>query len=217
MKNKAKLPFYPSREHSFYRWFFTVFTLILVRFSFKQVYIKSNSELPQKPLVCFSNHSYWWDALLPLVLNKYFFKRNARAMMEDTQMKKHSFFSRIGCFSVNLNGYNIRRTLTYARDFLSNDGNLLFLYPHGKMHSPENIGRFKNGITWILSQSDSLAFPVAYFIANHRFRRPELYISIGIPLPKNVNLETMELALKTELGTCVNAAFSEDDTFKPFL
>lgn len=126
----------------------------------------------------------WWDGLIPLLLNEYHFRQKARAIMEDKQMQKHTFFSRIGAFSINLE--DPKKTITslrYALESMNRDQACLFIYPEGELvpisdQKPE----FKDGLGWLASKTSDIDYvPIAIYQSFHSNKKPDLLISIGEP------------------------------------
>jgi 1-acyl-sn-glycerol-3-phosphate acyltransferase len=146
--------------------------------------------------VYFLNHNSWWDGLIPLYLNENFFHQKARAIMEDKQMKKYAFFSKIGAFSIDIK--NPRSTLTslrYALKSLDRDKACLFIYPEGKLTPVSQTEPvFKKGLSWLYKKSDNIDFvPIGIYMHTFRSAKPELYISIGSSVVPYKNMGNNEL------------------------
>ncbi len=168
-----------------------------MRRRFKNVWLKQEYH-PSKTskTVYFLNHNFWWDGLIPLFLNEHLFKQQARALMEDKQMKKHKFFQKIGAFSINLEEPKSNLiSLRYALKSLERPNAGLFIYPEGKLtpasDSPPN---FKGGLAWLYQKTEGIDF-VPIHIYSHFFRgsKPELYFSVGKKINSNKTLNSKEL------------------------
>lgn len=134
----------------------------------------------------FINHNMWWDGLLPLYLSRTIFHQRARAVMEDQQMQKHRFFSKIGAFSINLlDSRSTLRTLRYAVESMNRDKASLYIYPEGELTPvSEAKPEFKKGLAWLYKNiDDEIDFvPIAFYSHTFRDSKPELYINIGSPV-----------------------------------
>lgn len=152
--------------------------------------------------VYFANHNMWWDGLLPLFLSRKVFKQNARAFMEDKQMQKYSFFSKIGAFSVDLsNPRSALRSLRFAVDSMNRSSPCLFIYPEGELTPVLNAKPvFQNGLAWLYQNMDSNVdfVPIAFYSHIFRDSKPELYIYIGEAMKLDAKLSKNELTAEFE-------------------
>lgn len=166
-------------------WFFTHFTRLLMAMRFKRVHVNCSYRPDGKSTVYFLNHNYWWDGLIPLYLNHRLFKQRARAFMEDKQMKKHRFFSKIGAFSINLDDpRSAISSLRFAVDSLSTPNSGMYIYPEGKIMPPESqVKPFKHGLAWLAQHCAEVDFvPVAIHIDYSKQSKPELHLRVGSPV-----------------------------------
>lgn len=102
--------------------------------------------------------------------------------MEDKQLRKYSFFSRLGAFSINRDEKkNLLSTLRYALDWLASPGHSLFIYPQGKFVSErQGSAHFEKGAEWIVKKCHKLdVVPVAIKIDLTKSSKPRLWIHIG--------------------------------------
>lgn len=177
------MSFIPANESRFFIRFFSAYTKWKLKRSFEQVWIKqAYSPSLHSRTVYFLNHNSWWDGLIPLYLNENFFHQKARAIMEDKQMRKHSFFKKIGAFSIDIeNPRSSITSLRYALDSLERPQACLFIYPEGKIKPvTETPPKFKNGLSWLYKNSEDIDFvPIGIYMHSFRSAKPELYISIG--------------------------------------
>jgi hypothetical protein len=155
------------------------------------------------------NHNYWWDGLLPLYLNKKYFGQKARALMEDVQMRKYPFFSRIGAFSIDLtNPKSSIHSLRYALKSMEREKACLFIYPEGKIVPvTEKTSEFKNGLSWIYQNSEDLDFvPIGIYIDYSGSNKPELNIYIGeLTKPDNtMSRNDLTLYFKEKVDSVLN-------------
>lgn len=164
----------------------------------KQVYKPSK----ESKTVYFINHNMWWDGLLPLYLSRNIFHQKARAMMEDKQMKKYPFFSRIGVFSINLSDPKSSiYSLKFAIESMKRANSSLYIYPEGMLTTAsESKPEFKKGLAWLYQKMGSEVdfVPVAFYSHTFRDSKPELYINIGSPVELDKALSKEDLTSKFE-------------------
>lgn len=176
--------FIPAKESRFLIWFFDLYTRWLLRRRFKNIFIKQDYKADtDAKTVYYINHNLWWDGLLPLYLSRNVFHQTARAFMEDKQMRKHRFFSKIGAFSINLSDpRSTLRSLRFAIDSLNKPNSSLYIYPEGEI-TPVSASKpeFKKGMAWLYQNTDiEIDFvPIAFYSHSFRDSKPELYINIG--------------------------------------
>jgi 1-acyl-sn-glycerol-3-phosphate acyltransferase len=198
--------FIPAKESKAFIKLFGWYTRLLFHRRFKQIWIKQNYQ-PDKnsKTVYYLNHSSWWDGLIPLLLNNYRFRQQARAMMEDKQMIRYPFFRRIGAFSVSPdNSRKSIHALRYALESMERPNSSLFIYPEGEIipfstEKPE----FKEGIAWLYNKLPQVDFvPIGIYIHTIRHDKPELHLYIGEPvsgIPGTGSNHEIRLQLETAL------------------
>lgn len=219
----TKQSFIPANESP---WFICIFDLY-VRFLFKRrfhrVYLNQHYTPENRRTIYYLNHTSWWDGLIPLLLNRKVFKQKARAMMEDTQMKEHPFFSHIGAFSINLAQHRASvASLRYAVTSLKRENACLFIYPEGKIYpfSTENI-TFKNGLSWIVSKTDDVdVVPIGIYMHTAASDKPELFLSAGnrVNINRENTVEEIRQQLENEMAillqTLTENAHQNREVFK---
>ena len=217
--------FIPAKESRFLIWFFDLYTRWLIKRRFKSVWIKqSYKPVFESRSVYFINHNMWWDGLIPLYLSRKILHQQARAVMEDQQMQKHRFFSRIGAFSINLSdSRSTLRTLRYAVESINRDKASLYIYPEGELTPvSEAKPEFKKGLAWLYqNMDDEIDFvPIAFYSHTFRDSKPELYINIGSPIsykktdPKEELTKEFETAVHELLRETREVAGLTDTGFK---
>lgn len=167
------------------RYISTIYINNILKKSFSHFYIVNDiPEVPSdKAVLLTSNHISWWDGFFLDFLNRRFFKRRAYIMILEEQLKKYSFFKKIGGFSINpVSKADLKESLNYASELLLNKENLAIIFPEGELR-PFDIKEnpIKKGV---LSLSKNISNPFAVLIIamkisfyNERF--PEVYISFG--------------------------------------
>lgn len=218
-----KSEFIPAKESA---WFIALFdgyvrTLFWRRFGRVWLHQKYQPAKGSKTIY-YLNHSSWWDGLIPFLLNQKVFGQNARAMMEDRQMKQHSFFKKIGAFSVNLeNPRSAVQSLRYAVESFDRPNSSLFIYPEGKI-VPFSTDKptFRKGLAWIAQKCPEVdVVPVGIYISTARSDKPELHLSVGEKLKVDPSADHDELnrhfeeKLSELLRELVENSHHKSDTF----
>ncbi|MCC5941893.1 MAG: lysophospholipid acyltransferase family protein [Balneolaceae bacterium] len=196
---------------------------MLFRRRFKRVSISQHYRPEKKSkTIYYLNHSSWWDGLIPFLLNQKVFRQNARAMMEDKQMRQHSFFKKIGAFSVNLeNPRAVIKSLRYAVESFERPESSLFIYPEGEIvpFSSEKPS-FKKGVAWIAQKCPEVdVVPIGIYIHTAKADKPELFIMVGEKLQFDSTSEGTELNIFFEeklgdlLKNLVKESHSKSNSF----
>ncbi|NBC04239.1 MAG: hypothetical protein GVY20_11100 [Bacteroidetes bacterium] len=194
---KSETEFIPAQEKGWFIFLFDLYTRLLFWRRFKNFWVdQSYHPGPDSKTIYYLNHTSWWDGLIPLILNRKLFRQNARAMMEDKQMREHGLFKRIGAFSVNLeNPRSAVRSLRFAVDSMNRENSSLFIYPEGKIYpfKTENI-HFRDGLAWIANRvKDVDVVPIGIYISTANFDKPELFLKIGKPVEFNTETDRSKL------------------------
>ncbi|HKK45554.1 MAG TPA: lysophospholipid acyltransferase family protein [Balneolaceae bacterium] len=187
------MDFIPAKESIFFIKVFRIYTRWLFKRRFTNVWLKQEYEpCSVCKTVYYLNHHSWWDGLIPFLLNEFLFHQQARALMEDKQMRQYKFFQKIGAFSINRD--NPRKAITslrYAVRSFDRDHASLFIYPEGKITPVGSSMNFEGGLAWLSNKLSDVDFiPVGIHQHTIRHDKPELHLHIGPPtrfhnLPSN--------------------------------
>ncbi len=171
-----------------------------------------------------ANHHLWWDALVPLVLSRSWFKQRLRAVMERPQMERYPFFSKIGAFSIDRdNARSALASLDLAADWLNEPDTCLFLYPEGRLTDTTDPIRIEAGFLRI-TENAPLAdvVPVAFHTHFRNGPKPELYIRVGERLrldggmPKALAVQTVQTAIQDLKSGLIRDSADPDRPFRRF-
>lgn len=132
------------------------------------------------------NHNSWWDGFFIYWINRYLFKRPVYLMMLEEQLKKYSFFSRVGAYSINPDSHTgVHQSLKYTTSILQNISNpppLVCIFPQGELKPPmaRPLG-VKNGYEWIAKHSlrDMIMIPLAMKPVFLDQQCPDVFIAFG--------------------------------------
>lgn len=220
------MDFIPAKESPFFIAGFRWYTRWLFKRRFHRVWLKQEYDpCPECKTLYFLNHHSWWDGLIPLLLNEFRFKQQARAIMEDKQMKKYSFFQKIGAFSINRSDpRKAVKSLRYAISSFKRKNSSLFIYPEGTITPPGSKMHFEDGLAWLHDKLEDVDFvPVGIYMHTIRHDKPELHLHVGNPIRISDNLlrkektEKFENVLNGMLADLKKTAGFDDSEFEVFL
>lgn len=220
------MDFIPANESPLFIKGFRLYTRLLFKRKFARVWLKQDYQPDETAkTIYYLNHHSWWDGLIPFLLNEYCFHQQARALMEDKQMRQYPFFSRIGAFSINREDKKAAiRSLRYAVTSLERPNACLFIYPEGKITPPGAPLHFEGGLTWLTRQlPDVDVVPIGIYMHTMRHAKPELHLQVGSPVKRESqwsrkeqtrHFEHMLDAIRSELH---QQAGMDDTVFRPFV
>ena len=175
-------PFIPAKENQWAIRFFGLYSSILIRRVFKNVWLDQQYvPSPERSTLYFGNHHSWWDALTPLLLKNRVLHQKLRAVMEWEQMNRYGFFKRIGCFSIDRqNPRSAVESLNYGIEWLKTPENSLIIYPQGKLENPAKPIKFETGIGWMSQRLPDCTDVVPIIQHAHQMHdaKPSLYIRL---------------------------------------
>jgi 1-acyl-sn-glycerol-3-phosphate acyltransferase len=199
---------------------------MLFKRRFKNVWLKQEYEpCSDCKTIYFLNHHSWWDGLIPLLLNEFCFHQNARALMEDKQIKQYPLFQKIGAFSINRN--DPRKAITslrYAVDSFQREHSSLFIYPEGKITPAGLSMNFEGGLAWLSDKLPSVDIvPIGIYMHTIRHAKPELHLQVGnaVGIDESMSSEERTILFEETLDHILqnlrqNAGF-DDSEFERFL
>ncbi|NTU91030.1 MAG: glycerol acyltransferase [Chlorobiaceae bacterium] len=126
------------RSWAYTRWF-GWYSRRQFRRHFHSLRVHMPPELPAMetsiPVIFYGNHAYWWDGFWSQICTELWFRQNLFIIIEQPQLEKHRFFTRLGAFSIDRsNARSAIRTLDYAASCLlapSERQNALWIFPQG--------------------------------------------------------------------------------------
>jgi 1-acyl-sn-glycerol-3-phosphate acyltransferase len=133
-----------------------VYNKNLIRRYFNSLQVLNSANFAEStstiPLIIYLNHSSWWDGLVAFELSRKL-KLDSFIMMEEKNLKRFSFFRKIGAFSIDRdNRRSSIKSLDYIVDLLENKPNsALWIFPQGEiLHNDVRPLVFYNGIHELL-------------------------------------------------------------------
>ena len=195
-------------------------------FNSVRVFMNPQTPLMERgvPVVFYANHAYWWDGFWSQLCTENFFHQNLFIAIEEPQLRKHRFFTRIGAFSIlRSNARSAVRSLEYAAELLLQPSirqNALWIFPQGEIHHVDRrplgfFGGTASIVSRVLARSPAIYLvSVVSRIEYVEEQKPELFLSFQEPwlidrddLPEHKNItdsmqKTTEFhldALKTKI------------------
>ncbi len=162
-----------------YRLFFRNYFRCILRKDFRKIEITGEYRDRGLPILLIGNHISWWDGFFPYELNRTLFKRRFYLMMLEEQLRKISFFRKLGAFSIDPGSRSAVQSVNYASEILKNSDNILILFPQGKIKSQYTTEMvFLKGWFRILKNAGAPVHVV--FMANltdyFSYRKPAVYV-----------------------------------------
>ena len=179
----------PARKQPWLDGFLYRYFRSLWRRTFQAVYLGGSRHLDALPedqsVLAYANHTNWWDLLMVFRLSRVLRRKQFYGMMEEKQLRPYRFFTWIGAFSVDLSSPGRAAAgLRYAIRLLKDPRNLVWMFPQGRLHSPEEPFVALPGIEFLCRHAGrSQVLPCAFGFAFFRDNRPVALILIGEPLP----------------------------------
>ncbi|MFK7971772.1 MAG: lysophospholipid acyltransferase family protein [Bacteroidia bacterium] len=126
----------PASHSKLGRWFWGGFSRWGIKLAFAEMRYPAQQVVdPNRSILLLGNHISWWDGFWPLELNRRHFNKKYHVMMLEEELNKRPFMAKGGAFSINPGSRDVVKSLRYAADLLHDPGNLVVIYPQGKIHS----------------------------------------------------------------------------------
>jgi 1-acyl-sn-glycerol-3-phosphate acyltransferase len=131
--------------------------------------------LENKPILLIANHFSYWDSLILFCVNEQLFKKEAYVMVLEETMRKERFLKYGGSFSIGKAPKDIIISLNFATELLNDPGNLVLMFPQGKLYS--NFVKqvhFEKGVLKILQNANPNVQVVfaATFVQYFKHKKP---------------------------------------------
>jgi len=154
------------------------------------------------PVICFGNHSCWWDGLIEYYIARELLDVQPLLMMEERQLQRYRFFRYLGAFSVNRDSAReAYASVQYAASVCHRPGSWLWIYPQGVMRP--NDARplhFERGAA-VVAERTGTTVQMLPFAHRYEFlaeQRPEAFTLFGKPLIVDQPIDTRALTQQME-------------------
>ncbi len=144
----------PKQNTFIYR-FFSWYINRLIKKDFKEFNYNRVEIDIDKAVLVLSNHFSWWDGFLIFQLNRLVVKKKFYVMVSEENYNKIGFLKHMGAFSIGRNSKDVLNSLKFAGELLNNPGNLLLIFPQGKLFSNHVCEiEFQKGLSKIVEHSN---------------------------------------------------------------
>lgn len=181
-----------------------------LRKNFHQVRVAKESfaaqELPaDQPVVAFGNHPSWWDPLVTVAAERYYFPgRFSYAPIDAVMLEKYGIFKSVGFFGVDRDGgtRGAVEFLKIASGLLERSRSLLWMTPQGRFSDPrERPVEFERGIAHLARRVPEAHYiPMAVELAFWEESKPEVLTYLGPPVKFDPKAEVGEILASLESG-----------------
>src|SRR6202012_5460253 len=125
---------YPQKN-KLLRGVFDAYVQFILKRKFHQINFKAIEFGPQKSVLLIANHFSFWDGLILYRILMHFSKKHFHVMLLEETAKREPMLKYAGAFSVNKGSRDVIQALDYAAELLNDPGNLVLIYPQGKLYS----------------------------------------------------------------------------------
>jgi hypothetical protein len=204
-----------SKHHFIIYPLFRIYAPFKIWLNFKKVIFSGEFNEKHLPLLLISNHISWWDGIWIMYLNIKYFNRKFHFMMLEDQIKKFWITNQVGGYSVRKGSRSIIETLKYTNELLSDNKNLVLMFPQGSIQSIYNVNiKFEKGIEKILKVNSGkvqLLF-IANLVDYFSMEKPILYMYFKEFPAKEYSINEIEREYNTFYSGCIseNIGKSED-------
>jgi len=165
---------YPKRK-GLISWIFRCYVRFIVNKQFESIIFDKISLEGNKSILLIANHFSFWDSLILFCVNERLFKKKAYVMVLEKTMRKQSFLKYGRAFSVGKKPRDIIESLNYATRLLNEPGNLVLMFPQGKLYPNfvEHV-HFEKGVLHIIQKTNpevQLVF-AATFVQYFKHKKP---------------------------------------------
>lgn len=203
-----------ARHHKWAEFIFRLYIYRLLRKNFAAIHLlgKKPDISPEKPLLLLPNHSTWWDGFFVYLLNKKIFQRELYLMMLEEQLRKYSFFFRVGAYSIQQGKpKKVIESLQYTLDLLQKKSQvppLICIFPQGELKPwAERPLGVESGLNWLLNHASNeiQVLPLAIRVELLEKQKPEVFFKFdSLFSSKSIQQPACEFLERKMTGTLDN-------------
>ncbi len=187
---------YPKKNIIF-KTIFNAYVRWLTARHFHQISYNDTNTDHDKSVLLLANHFSGWDTFVLYHINRKLFKKSFHAMILERTMLKQPMLKYAGGFSVNKSSRDLVLSLDFAAQLLHEPGNLVLIYPQGKLYSNMvNDVVFEQGIIHIVKKAAgkfNLIF-AATFIENFENFKPVANVHLKTEQQQFTDIEQLQQA-----------------------
>jgi len=161
------------------RWIFKTYVKRLVGAHFHR-FLYNNATVDEgKSVLLVANHFSFWDGLILFCLNDKLLKKKFHVMILHETAQKTGMLRYGGAFSVDKNSRDMVQSLDYAAELLNNPGNLVLMFPQGRLFSNfVSEVKFEKGVMKLIEKAQGkfqLIF-AATFVQYFKHKKPSVTV-----------------------------------------
>jgi|APLak6261679142_1056127.scaffolds.fasta_scaffold00015_84 1-acyl-sn-glycerol-3-phosphate acyltransferase len=165
------------------------FTWVLDRYirrkvqgAFRGVWRRGSFPSSEGGLIAYLNHSSFWDGFMAHQIGQLA-GWNAYAMMEEENLAKYRFHTRIGAFGVHRgDAKSALASIRYAKEVLQRPNAAVFIFPEGEIHAGQGpLGPLQRGVEVIARTAKVRCVPIAVRYAFLEHEHPDVLLEVGTP------------------------------------
>jgi 1-acyl-sn-glycerol-3-phosphate acyltransferase len=155
-----------------------------VRSAFRGVWARGALPEADGGLLVYANHSSFWDGFVAHQVAKAA-GWDAYAMMEEENLAKYRFHTRLGAFSVRRgDGRSAVESVRHAVQLLRRKQAAVFIFPEGELRPGQGpLGPFRRGVEVIARRARVRCLPLAIRYAFLEHESPDVLLEVGAPHP----------------------------------
>jgi len=180
-----------------------------LRSAFRGLWVRGALPTSEGGLLVYLNHSSFWDGFVAHQLSRVA-GWNAFAMMEEANLARYPFHTRLGAFSVRRGDpRSALETLRYARAVLGRPRAAVVVFPEGQLQPGQGpLLPFSRGVEVLARTAGvrSVAVAVRYAFLEHE--HPDVLVEVGEPHPP-APLEHFQAELARVYGRALAATSLE--------
>lgn len=154
-----------------------------VRSAFRGVWVRGTVPSADGGLLCYANHSSFWDGFIAHQL-AHLSGWDGYAVMEEENLARYPFHAHLGAFSVRrTEPRSALATVRYAaKDVLKRPRAAVMIFPEGELHAGQQGPRsLKRGVEVIARLANCRSVAVAFRYAFLEHELPDVLIEVGTP------------------------------------
>jgi 1-acyl-sn-glycerol-3-phosphate acyltransferase len=160
-------------------------------------------DLPDAPLVVYSNHPGWWDPIFFIVLQRILMRdRQGFGPIDAAALERYGFMKKIGILGVEPDTRaGAVRFLKVGAHLLSDPRRMIWMTAQGRFADPrERPVTMKPGLAHLLARvPGAVALPLALEYPFWSEKRPEALACFGTPIRPEGSIDAMQTTLERGL------------------
>ena len=134
----------------FFSWYIAyIIRKDFVSYTFNQLPVRND-----EAVLLLANHFSWWDGFLIFQLNRLTIKKKFHVLVTKEDYERSWYLKYVGAFAAVNKGKDVVETLAYAGSLLNDAGNLVLVFPQGKLYTSYTDSiTFEKGVMQIINAS----------------------------------------------------------------